>query len=205
MTTTEKTKKPAAEKKAPKKKSVTAMTAEEKAGKAMKMRMKIEKLKPRLDPKNNASPGEVEQARNFIAEYEKELAELEGVTKPVEPEKKPEKKTEPEIKKPRFETVKDAANAFKEGKITEKEFEAAFDELTTKKKASGEKKPRTPGADTDKYGSRPGSISFAMNAALFGEDGKLRAIKVISALSGASEARVRGHIRWLKNRGHKID
>lgn len=193
--------------KKPTKKPVTAMTPEEKAGKAMKLRMKIEKLKPRLDPKNNASPGEVEQAKNFIAEYEKELAELEGTTKPPEPEaKKPEKKPEPEeTKKPRFETVKEAANAFKEGKITEKEFEAAFEELTAKKKPAGEKKPRTPGADTDKYGSRPGSISFAMNAVLFGEDGKLRSVKVIAALSGASEARVRGHIRWLKNRGHKIE
>lgn len=191
------------------KKPATAMTPEERAGKAMKLRMKIEKLKPRLDPKNNATAAEVEQAKNYIAEYQKELDELDSFNKPVEPEKKPEAKKpetkkEPE-KKPRFESVKAAAEAFKMGKINEKEFEEAFEELTAKTKKPTEKKPRTPGADTDKYGSRPGSISFAMNANLFNEEGKLRDIKVISALSGASEARVRGHIRWLKNRGHRIE
>lgn len=189
-------------------KPLTAMTPEERLGRAMKLRSRRAKLEPRLDPKNSASPAEVEQAKNAIDDIDQQLkaiAEFDAVTTTKKP-KEPETKKEPEPeKKPKHATVAELATAFKKGELSEKEFNDELDlHMKTKKKATTGTRTRTPGADTDQFGSRPGTVSYAMNAALFDESGALRRVKTIAALSGASEARVRGHIRWLKNKGHKI-
>ena len=54
----------------------------------------------------------------------------------------------------------------------------------------------------DAFGSREGSISFAINKVILDAKGKVVTRETIAEKSGAKPARVAAHIKWLADRGH---